>query len=417
MAAGRPARGVTAARVVLLGIAVSGALMRPWRLPSFVAPLVCAVVAVAADLVSLRGASHALRPLGSPLAFLLAAIPLAVLLDRFGYFETLANRFGSGRLLLPGLWLLALGTVAVLNLDAAVVLLTPLYLRIARRQGRSPRYLGFQPVILALLASSFLPVSNLTNLIAAARFRIAPWQLLEHLGLPGLVACGLGYLLYRLSARSDLFDPQLDQEAVPEGREAVGAERRVLFIGSVVVLLVLAGFVIGPPHGVKEWEVAIGADLVMVALTRRLPWRVIPWGTAVLAGSLAVLADAVALELHVHSLLGGSGPLSYLRQAAVSGVGANIVNNLPALLVGLPAVSSGGGHASCALWPVLWGVNAGPGLLLTGSLASLLWAETMERLGAPVGARGFFRIGLRVVLPSAALGLAVLILLAPAVGC
>ena len=58
-------------------------------------------------------------------------------------------------------------TVAVLNLDAAVVLLTPLYVRVARRTGLDPVALAFQPVLLACLASSFLPVSNLTNLIAA----------------------------------------------------------------------------------------------------------------------------------------------------------------------------------------------------------------------------------------------------------
>lgn len=408
---------MTAARVVLLAIAVVGALARPWRLPAFVAPLLCALVAVASGLVSLRGAAHSLGPLGAPLGFLLVAIPLAVLLDRLGYFEALAARFGSGRLLLPGLWLLAAGTVAVLNLDAAVVLLTPLYVRIARRQGRSPRYLGFQPVLLALLASSFLPVSNLTNLIAAARFNVAPWQLLEHLGLPGAVACGLGYLLYRLAGRGALFDPEPSREAAPAEVHRPGPDPRALVVGSIVVVLVLAGFVVGPPNGVKEWEVALGADVLLVLLTRRLPWRSIPWGTALLAAGLAILAGAVAAELPVHSLLGGSGPLAYLREAAVSGAGANIINNLPALLVSLPAVSSAGGHASCALWPVLWGVNAGPGLLVTGSLASLLWVDTMERLGAPVGAGGYLRVGLRVVLPAAAVGLAVLVLIAPVAGC
>lgn len=407
---------MTAARLVLMALAVGGALLRPWRLPAFLPPLVCVVVAVASGLVPLGAAGHALRPLAAPLGFLLAAIPLAVLLDRLGYFEALAGRFASGRFLVPGLWLLGAGTVAVLNLDAAVVLLTPLYVRIARRQGCSPRYLGFQPVLLALLASSFLPVSNLTNLIVVARYRVAPWQFLEHLGLPSLVACIAGYFLYRLVRGAQPFGPE---EGGPAGRAFEGDKEagRVLLTGSVVVAVVLVGFVLGPPHGVAEWEVALGADLVLCVISRQLPWHVIPWRTALLAAALGVLAASAASDLHVHALLSGTGPFAYLRQAAVSGAGANVVNNLPALLVALPAVSNGTGHASCALWPVLWGVNAGPGLLVTGSLASLLWVDAMGRLGSPVSAGLFLRVGARVVLPAALVGLAALLLLAPAVGC
>ncbi|MGH9296912.1 MAG: SLC13 family permease, partial [Acidimicrobiales bacterium] len=184
---------MTALRLVLLAVAVAGAVARPRWLPAFVAPVACVLIAWATGATSLTDSGRALRPLVDPLAFLLAAIPLAVLLDRFGYFEALASHFGSGRRLLLGCWVLAAGTVAVLNLDAAVVLLTPLYLRVGRRSGVEPRFLGFQPVILALLASSFLPVSNLTNLIAAARTGLGVLPLLEHLGLPGLAACLVGY--------------------------------------------------------------------------------------------------------------------------------------------------------------------------------------------------------------------------------
>ena len=64
-------------------------------------------------------------------------------------------------------WIIAAAVVALLNLDAAVVLLTPLYIRTARNTGLDPVMLAFQPVLLAMLASSALPISNLTNLIVA----------------------------------------------------------------------------------------------------------------------------------------------------------------------------------------------------------------------------------------------------------
>ena len=53
---------------------------------------------------------------------------------------------------------------------------------------------------------------------------------------------------------------------------------------------------------------------------------------------------------------------------------------------------------------MLAGVNFGPVLLVTGSLASLLWLDAMGRLGVPVSARDFTRVGWRVGLPAAIAG-------------
>jgi arsenical pump membrane protein len=129
-----------------------------------------------------------------------------------------------------------------------------------------------------------------------------------------------------------------------------------------------------------------------------------------------MLATSAASGLPLGALLGGAaGPLATLRIAAVSAVGANIVNNLPALVVALPFVSRPG--EACSLWPVLLGVNAGPGLLVTGSLASLLWVEAMGRLGVPVTGRQFLKMGLRVSLPAAAAALVALVAVSPLVGC
>jgi arsenical pump membrane protein len=425
---------VTIARIVLLVAAVGGAVLRPLRLPAFVAPAVGSLVALLAGLTSWSAAGRALAPLASPLGFLLAAIPLAVMLERYGYFEQVAALFGSGRRLLPGLWVLGAGTVAVMNLDAAVVLLTPLYLRIARQQGRSELYLGFQPVILALVASSFLPVSNLTNLIAIEKLGIGPLAVLEHLGLPSLAACAVAYFCYR--AARHVADPALraNGEAGADGLIA-GArlehqparDARVLAIGSIVVALLLAGFLAGPEVGISAWEVALVADGVLMLITRRVPLGSIPWATALVAAGLAILAAAAASGLHLQGAFAGSGPLAELRQSGVAAGLANVIDNLPALLVSLPflgahagsahAPPTGAGHAVCSLWPVLLGVNIGPSLLITGALASLLWFDAMHRLGARVSAGQYLRMGLRVGVPAGLAALAVLIALAPVVGC
>jgi arsenical pump membrane protein len=408
---------VTVARLALLVVAVAGATLRPRRIPAFLAPVACVLIALLSGLASWHETSHALSPLLAPLAFLLTAIPLAVLLDRLGYFEQLAALFGNGRWLVPGLWLLGTGTVAVLNLDAAVVLLTPLYFRIASRHGLPARFVCFQPVVLALLASSFLPVSNLTNLIASARFGIGPLEWFEHLGAPAAVACTVGYLCYRGATRlaGDSGAPVSDDEE--SATSATARDGRVLAAGSVVVALVLVGFLVGPSIGVRAWEVALAADLVLVASSKRLPLRSVPWETALVAAGLGALATAAVQGVDLSGLLAGSGPLAMIRAAAVSAGGANVVNNLPALLVALPSVAGAGGRATCQLWPIVLGVNAGPGLLITGSLSTLLWVDSMRRLGAPVTAGVFCRMGLRVVIPAAVAALAVLVAFAPLLGC
>ncbi len=378
-------------------VGVAGAIARPRGTPVWVVPTIAAAVALASGTVA--HADALLRPLGAPIAFLLVAVPLAALLDRLGFFVAAARMAGGGRHLALGLWILGALVSTILNLDASVVLLTPLYVRVARRCGLDPLALGFQPVLLACLASSALPVSNLTNLITASARHLDATAFLAHLGLPSLVATVVGWFAYQA-----VFRP-----GVPSTPEAGEAERRALLVGGVVVAAVLVGFVAGPGLGLPEWAVALVADVALIALTRHLPVREIPWGTALVAASLGLLAGGAAAHLHIESLVAGGSNLDLLRITAVSAVGANIVNNLPALLVALP-------HTGAGIWALLLGVNVGPLVLVTGTLAALLWQASLSRLDVNVTAAQFARVGVRVLLPSLSAAFIVLIALRAVVG-
>jgi arsenical pump membrane protein len=360
-------------------------------------PTLAAVVAVASGQAAHPGSL--LRPLAAPIAFLLAAVPLAVLLDRLGFFEAAAEVVGRGRHLVLGLWILGAVVTTVLNLDAAVVLLTPLYVRIARRCGLDPIALGVQPVLLSCLASSALPVSNLTNLIAASSLHLDAGDFLVHLGLPSLAATIVGWFAYRIALHP----------GSPTDVDTSRPARRALVAGGAVIVAVLVGFVAGPPAGIPEWAVALGADVVLMAVTRERPLREIPWGTALVAGSLGVLAGGAAAHLSLGPLFVGTGNLDLLRITTASAVGANLVNNLPAVLVALP-------HAGGGIWAVLLGVNVGPLVVVSGTLAALLWQASLARLGVRISAREFARVGLSVMLPSMAAAFVVLVLLRPIAG-
>jgi arsenical pump membrane protein len=251
-----------------------------------------------------------------------------------------------------------------------VVLLTPLALRLARRSGVDPLPVAAVPLLLASLASSVLPVSNLTTLVVVSRLHLSVGQVVGHLALPSLAASIVGWAVHRrrLPARFEV--------------ESTGrVNQRALRIGGLIVVALLIGFVGGPSVGVEPWMCALAADLVLMAAVRSVPWRQLPIATAV---SVAIVAWAVTTVLS-HGV--GLGSASLQRPAAVAALVfggaalANVVNNLPALFAGL----SGQHHMSWALWAWLLGVNTGAALLPIGALANILWRRVLRRDGIALG--------------------------------
>ncbi|MDQ1383542.1 MAG: arsenical pump rane protein, partial [Actinomycetota bacterium] len=183
--------------VGLLAVGLVGALARPRNLPAWLLPVGAALVAIAAGVVGGSELHDVLSPLAAPLAFVLVAVPLAASLDDVGVFDELASFAARSRHVVGALWILAGLVVALLNLDAAVVLLTPIYVRTALLVDVDPVALAFQPVLLASLASGVLVVSNLTNLLAASHLSLQNSDFLRHLALPSLAASVVGWFAYR----------------------------------------------------------------------------------------------------------------------------------------------------------------------------------------------------------------------------
>ncbi len=380
----------TAGSILLLVAAVAALIWLP-RI-GFLIPPVLGAVAIGAGLLGPRASLHALSPLLAPLGFVLAAVPLAVLLDELGFFEELARRISAGRHYLGACWVLAGLVTMLLNLDAAVVMLTPLYLRLAERRRVDALALCLQPLLLSCLASSALPISNLTNLIATPALGLSSVGFVVHLGLPTLAATGVGWLAYlRLPRLAGI------AAATPASPSRLSADRRALVLGGIIVAACVAGFLATSDLGGAPWEVAVGGDLVLIALTRRVPLRVVPWKSVGTVLGLGILAASIAHRLALAGLFGTSSPLGMLRDLGVASIGANLVNNLPALLVSLPHLPA---HPSWSAWAVLLGANVAPLALPSGTLASLLWLETVHRLGVSFSEREYLALAWKVALPS-----------------
>jgi arsenical pump membrane protein len=193
----------------------------------------------------------------------------------------------------------------------------------------------------------------------------------------------VGYFAYRRTFRL---------ATVNDGEHLV-VDDRAIRRGAPVVAFVLVGFTVGDSLGVPAWAVAATADVALVAMTRWVPWRTVPVGAVVLAASLGVLAAAAAPHLDLDQAFGSDAPGGDAGVVAFAVLAANTINNLPAILVGLPALGPDPGNR---LWSLLLGVNVGPVLVVSGSLAGLLWLDTARRLGVRVDARRYSAIGVRV---------------------
>lgn len=327
-----------------------------------------------------------LATLWPALAFLLAGVPLAALLDRLGFFRAAADVLAGrpGPLPVGALWALGAVTTVVLNLDTTVVLLTPLHLELARRAGVDPVPLALIPLLLASLSSSVLPVSNLTTLLAAEHFGLGVVDMAGHLALPGLVATAVGWLAYRRRYPTAL-------AAEPSG----SPDRWSLAVGGLVVAGLLAGFVLGPGLGVAPWVTALVADGVLMAVTRYVPWRHVPVTTAAgVAAMASILALVPALPV---GRTPGAGTVAGVGATVVAGaVAANGVNNLPALLLVLDAER----QISWPVWSWLLGVTTGAALLPIGALANLLWLRILRAEGLAPGWRRYMALTWPVAVPA-----------------
>ena len=183
-----------------------------------------------------------------------------------------------------------------------------------------------------------------------------------------------------------------------------------------VVASTLAGFAVASVAGVNPAWAALAGAAVLAA--RALAQRRTTPAAIVQAANIPFLFFVLGLGVVVravvdnglagalgHLLPGGVTLASLLGIAALSAVLANVINNLPAVLVLLPlAVPAGPG----AVLAVLLGVNIGPNLTYAGSLATLLWRRIAGEHDTSVDLGEFTRLGLLTV--PAALVLAVLAL-------
>ena len=392
----------TLAGLLLVGT-LGWAMVRPWGLPEAVVAVPAAALLLLLGVLSLSQAGAEAKSLAPTIGFLAAVLVLANLCDRYGLFEAAGTWMATGSrgrpvTLLALVFAVASTVTAVLSLDATVVLLTPVvFATVARLRLRSKPHV-YACTHLANSASLLLPVSNLTNLLAFSASGLSFARFGATMALPWLAAIAVEWLVLRRFFSTDLVGRA---EAVTTTRQPVP-----VFACVVVVLTLLGFFVTSVLHVAPAFAALAGAvTLAVPALVkRRAAVRDIGLALEVpfLAFVLALGIVVKALSVHglgslvTHLVPGGTSLGSLLLIAAVAAVLANLINNLPAVLLLLPAVAAAGPGAVLA---VLIGVNTGPNLTYVGSLATLLWRRVLRQRGEELPLGEFMRLGAFTVPP------------------
>ena len=304
----------------------------------------------------------------------------------------------------------ATGTVITVFLsnDATAVVLTPAVLAVTRKAKIEPLPLLFICAFIANAASFALPISNPANLVVYGD-RLPPlgaWLL--RLGIPSVAAIVLTFITLHWTQRRHLnkrCECDLEQARLSiEGWTALAG-----IAATVLALLVVSA--LGVPLGLPTALLGGLTILCIAVMQRRAPWtilREVQWSILPFVAGLFVMVAALERTTLLQALADSlrhaattSETVTSLSAGGITGLVCNVVNNLPTGLIARSLLQMS--HASPRISDsFLIGVDLGPNLAITGSLATLLWLASIRRDREPIGFWRFFRVGI-VVMPPALL--------------
>jgi arsenical pump membrane protein len=327
-----------------------------------------AIAAIAAEPVAARQAAG---QDWQPFALVAGLLLIGLVADQDGLFEAggrqIARLARSGIVLFCGCVILISVVTALLNLDTAVAFLTPVLVYTARSRGGGEGPLLYGSLLLANAGSLLLPGSNLTNLIVLGHLHLSGALFASRMWLAWLAAVGVTAGTVAVAGRSQLRttapDPGPGARPLPGlGLAAVlAATALVVILRAPAIPVLIAGLVVA---GVRAGQRRLAPRDITAVL-----------GLPVLSGLLGI---AVALGTLGRVWTGPSVLLAHLGSwatAGVAAVAAVLLNNLPAASLLAARVP---GHP----FALLIGLNLGPNLLATGSLAWILWLKSARTAGA-----------------------------------
>jgi arsenical pump membrane protein len=398
---------------LIIGVSIVLMLIRPRNVPEVYWISGGVLLLLALRLISLRLTGHALVKALDVCLFLIGMMLLSELArehEVFDWLSSIAIRRADGSCRKLFALVYGIGTIVtvLMSNDATAVVLTPAILTAVRKARVKPLPYLFVCAFIANAASFVLPISNPANLVVfhGAMPPLRKWMLA--FGVPSVLSIATTYFVLRWLFRNDL---QSTIENTAEARDLnANGKLVVASVGLMVAVLLIASW-LGKDLGLPTCLAALVITAAICIKEKSNPMilaREISWETLALVGGLFVMVDAMdaigAMGFTKEWLTRAAsfGAMkSQLMIGSVVALANNLVNNLSLGLIAGSTVQAA--HADPWIAnAVLIGVDLGPNLSITGSLATILWLIALRREKQHVGFWDFFKIGV-VAMPLALL--------------
>ena len=264
----------------------------------------------------------------------------------------------------------------------------------------------FVCALIANAASFVLPISNPANLVVFHDRMPSLGEWMASFAVPSLLSILATYAVLRWLFRGDL------SGSVPSVVDAAPLDEQGKLVLAGLAFVVVALLICSAKEihlGFPTCIAALAVTAIVSVRARANPWplvKEISWSTLVLVAGLFVLVDAVqsigALQWTQQALAWAANlqpAVGALITGLAVGVANNLVNNLPIGLLTGATLHAAGTHGLLAN-AVMIGVDLGPNLSITGSLATILWLLALRREKLDVSFWDFLKVGL-VVMPVA----------------
>jgi arsenical pump membrane protein len=298
--------------------------------------------------------------------------------------------------------------------DATAVVLTPAILTAVRKAKVSPLPYLFVCALIANAASFVLPISNPANLVVfhTGMPPLGTWM--ADFGVPSLLSIVATFFVMRFLFRDELCK---SIECEVDDVYLSGNGKLVLVGLALMIAVLLSASAMKKDLGLPTCLAALVITAVVSVKSRSSPVKLareISWATLLLVAGLFVMVNAIESQGALRLTLAWLAWASSLGQSIGAmvigfavGVANNIVNNLPLGLIAggtIQAAHTKGLIANA----VLIGVDLGPNLSVTGSLATILWLLALRKDSArdsgaqklDVSFRKFLKVG-AVAMPTA----------------
>jgi arsenical pump membrane protein len=397
----------------IVGLSILLMLIRPRGIPEVWWIGGGALLLVALRLVPVALAGKAVAEGSDVYLFLIGMMLLSELAREQGVFEwvsSVAVRGAKGSCSRLFALIYGVGTLVTIFMsnDATAVVLTPAILTAVRKAKVEPLPYLFVCALIANAASFVLPISNPANLVVFHTGMPPLGQWLVSFGVPSVLSIAATFAVMRFHFREELCR-SIDVKV--EDAELSGNGKLVLAGLAVMIGVLLTASALKKDLGLPTCFAALVITAVVSVKAKQSPWNLakeISWSTLLLVAGLFIMVDAVESQGALRLTQAWLGWVQHFAPAVGAlivgfavGVGNNVINNLPLGLIAGGTIQAAHVKGLMAN-AVLIGVDLGPNLSVTGSLATILWLLALRKEELDVSFWKFLRVG-AVAMPVALL--------------